>query len=498
MTAQKLEIDFPRPDLSTWQNLVAKTLAGKPLDTLQHTLAGQVFEPIYGASEQPSPSIDGTASFVAPLRVGDSLELARERADSFFIGPEWTVSQILAAGFKNDDTVRIHTDAASAKALDDKIGWASVVFSADVAGVANVDGAAWEQRGADSVVELAILVGGILDAARNGATEFNVTLAMTPMVFESIAKRRALADVFGRIQTWWGQPLKLHVHGVTSARTFSLYDAHTNLLRTGCAAFAGLVAGVDTLTCLPHDWRCETTSDGFRIALNIPHVLSKEAHLLRTFDAAGGSGYIDALTQSFAKATWELVLGLEAKQGLALGFTDLIRPKIDAARAARVKDLRTRKAVLVGVNDFVDSLQIQPARAFGPSGHPSEIPFDADEWEQVARRAQGVKVGISSLGEPKRHKARREYVDRLLRAGGFTVVDTAQDKSPDVVFICGHDDDYASLGIAEAKSLAGKTVVVAGRPGDLQDTWSAAGVSNFVFMGADVLAVLESLVEGRS
>jgi hypothetical protein len=223
MTAQKLEIDFPRPDLSTWQNLVAKTLAGKPLDTLKHTLAGQVFEPIYSASERPSPSIDGTASFVAPLRVGDSLELARERADSFVLGPEWTLAQILDAGFKAGDTVRVHTDAATAKTLDEKIGWKSVVFSADVAGVANIDGAAWEQLGADSVVELAILAGGILDAARNGATEFNVTLALTPMVFESIAKRRALAEVFGRIQAWWGQALTLHVHGVTSARTFSLF-----------------------------------------------------------------------------------------------------------------------------------------------------------------------------------------------------------------------------------------------------------------------------------
>jgi methylmalonyl-CoA mutase len=498
MTAQKLEIDFPRPDLSTWQNLVAKTLAGKPLDTLKHTLAGQVFEPIYSASERPSPSIDGTASFVAPLRVGDSLELARERADSFVLGPEWTLAQILDAGFKAGDTVRVHTDAATAKTLDEKIGWKSVVFSADVAGVANIDGAAWEQLGADSVVELAILAGGILDAARNGATEFNVTLALTPMVFESIAKRRALAEVFGRIQAWWGQALTLHVHGVTSARTFSLFDAHTNLLRTGCAAFAGLVAGVDTLTCLPHDWRCQNTSDGFRIALNIPHVLSKEAHLLRTFDAAGGSGYIDALTQSFAKAAWELVLELEAKDGLALGFEDLIRPRIDAARAARVKDLRTRKAVLVGVNDFVDALQIQPARAFGPAALPTEIPFEADEWEHVARRAQAMKVGIASLGEPKRHKARREYVDRLLRAGGFTPVDTAQDASPDVVFLCGHDDDYASLGIQEAKSLAPKTVVVAGRPGALEEAWRAAGVKDFVFMGADILAVLESMVEGRS
>ncbi len=498
MTAQKLEIDFPRPDLSTWQNLVAKTLAGKPLDTLNHTLAGQVFEPIYGVSERPSPAIDGTALFVAPLRVGDSLDLARERADSFMLGPEWTQEQILAAGFSSNDTVRIHTDATTAALLNEKIGWTSVVFSADVAGAANIDGAAWEQVGADSVVELAILAGGILDAARNGATELNVTLALTPMVFESIAKRRALAEVFGRIQAWWGESLKLHVHGVTSARTFSLFDAHTNLLRTGCAAFAGLVAGVDTLTCLPHDWRCQNTSDGFRIALNIPHVLSKEAHLLRTFDAAGGSGYIDALTQSFAKAAWELVLELETKGGLALGFEDLIRPRIGAARAARIKNLRTRKAVLVGVNDFVDGLQIQPARKFGPTNHPIEIPFDADEWERVARRAQGVKVGIATLGEPKRHKARREYVDRLLRAGGFTVVDAAQDTSPGVVFLCGHDDDYPSLGIQEAKALASKTVVVAGRPGDLEEAWRAAGVKDFVFMGADILAVLESMLEGQS
>ncbi len=498
MTAQKLEIDFPRPDLSTWQNLVAKTLAGKPLETLNHTLAGQVFEPLYDVSEHASPAIAAAASFVAPLRVGDSLTLARERADSFYIGPEWTLAQIQAAGFTADDSVRIHTDIATAATLDKTIGWKSVAFHEHVAGSAQIDGAAWEQAGADSVVELAILAGGILDALRTGATDFHVTLALTPMVFETIAKRRALAEVFGRIQAWSGQALTLTVHGVTSARTFSLFDAHTNLIRIGCSTFAGLVAGVDTLTCLPHDWRCQDTSDGFRIALNIPHVLAKEAHLLRTFDAAGGSGYIDALTEKFARATWELVLELESNQGLAKGFATLIRPRIEASRAARIGDLRTRKAVLVGINDFADGLQIQPARTFGAPDSLTYIAFDADEWENVARRSNGTKVGILCVGEAKRFKARREYVERLLCAGGFTPIEADSDAMPKIVFICGHDDDYPTLGIQAAKSLVDTKTVVAGRPGDLQESWTAAGVKDFVFMGADILSVLESLLEARS
>ena len=256
------------------------------------------------------------------------------------------------------------------------------------------------------------------------------------------------------------------------------------------------------MTAMPHDWRCETPLDGTRIAANLPHVLREESHLLRTWDAAGGSGYLEALTDGLARASWELIRDIERAGGLGAARGTLLG-RLTANQAQSARAMATRKTVLVGVNDFVDALEVtplrqlhQPSESVDGLGRPFEPAFAGLGWEALARRAQGTVVGIVGVGELKRHKARRDYVERLLRAGGSTPEDSA---NPHVVFLVGHDEDYPTDGLQQAKELtpAGHHVVVAGRPGELEAGWREHGVADFVFIGADVLAVLSQLLEAH-
>jgi methylmalonyl-CoA mutase len=64
--------------------------------------------------------------------------------------------------------------------------------------------------------------------------------------------------------------------------------------------------------------------------------------------------------------------------------------------------------------------------------------------------------------------------------------------------ICGSDKDYeASLdsAVAALKKAGCPVVLVAGRPGAREAALREAGVSDFVFVGADVLTVMTQVLD---
>ena len=65
-----------------------------------------------------------------------------------------------------------------------------------------------------------------------------------------------------------------------------------------------------------------------------------------------------------------------------------------------------------------------------------------------------------------------------------------------LVCLCGADDAYAEQAEAFAKAFKAsgvKGVALAGRPGEFERAWRAAGVDDFIFAGGDAVATLESL-----
>ena len=67
-----------------------------------------------------------------------------------------------------------------------------------------------------------------------------------------------------------------------------------------------------------------------------------------------------------------------------------------------------------------------------------------------------------------------------------------------LVCLCGTDDAYAAQAEAFAKAFknsGAKGVALAGRPGDFEHAWRAAGVDEFIFAGGDAVAALEGLYQ---
>ena len=92
--------------------------------------------------------------------------------------------------------------------------------------------------------------------------------------------------------------------------------------------------------------------------------------------------------------------------------------------------------------------------------------------------------------------ARIDFARGFFESGGFETIvssDSFSACSASLACICGTDEAYAQGAEAAARELAqsgAKRVYLAGRSGD-EAALRAAGVSEFIYMGVDVVAALQ-------
>src|SRR6185369_10819499 len=144
--------------------------------------------------------------------------------------------------------------------------------------------------------------------------------------------------------------MRLHVR--TPRRNKSVYDRYSNLLRVTTEAFAAAVGGCDSLDVEPFGFDAH-------LALNVQRILKEETHLDAVSDPAGGSYYVEALTDSLAREAWKLLQAVEAEGGFAAA-SDSIEKALAETRSARAKAYSARKRALVGVNNYPDTTEKEP------------------------------------------------------------------------------------------------------------------------------------------
>ena len=128
--------------------------------------------------------------------------------------------------------------------------------------------------------------------------------AVGPAYFVEIAKLRAARILWAQAVSAFGPrddgACRMRLHVRTPRRNKSAYDRYTNLLRVTTEAFAAAVGGCDQLTVEPFGFDAH-------LALNVQRILKEESHLDAVADPAGGSYYIEALTDSLAREAWKLL-----------------------------------------------------------------------------------------------------------------------------------------------------------------------------------------------
>ncbi|KRE42197.1 methylmalonyl-CoA mutase subunit beta [Knoellia sp. Soil729] len=258
--------------------------------------------------------------------------------------------------------------------------------------------------------------------------------------FLSAAALRALRRTWARIGESVGVDEKARgafTHAVTSGRMFTRDDAWTNILRSTLATFGASLGGADAITVLPFDTVSGLpTPFSRRIARNTQILLAEESHVGRVTDPAGGSWYVETLTDEVARAAWATFQEIEAAGGMSEALTSgLVAQRISAAVAERDTALATRSTPITGVSTFPlageKPLQ-RKARAQLSTGPDALAPHrDSSIFEALrdrsaayaAKHGQAPSVAVPLLDVPRAADRRIDVVN-LLTVAGIHAVDT--------------------------------------------------------------------------
>ncbi len=210
-------------------------------------------------------------------------------------------------------------------------------------------------------------------------------LAVGSDYFMEIAKLRAARWLLTRVAAAYGvEDAPVFVHASTSRWNKTSYDAHTNMLRVTAEAFAAVVAGVDAMHIGPYD-EITGRSDEFsrRVARNLHIILRDECGLDQVIDPAGGSSYIEWLTDQVAAKAWSLFQEIETAGGMVAALrAGTVQEAVNATRDAKFRSIRMRKDRIVGANMYPDL-----------KGTKLEI------LKPVCHRQEAIKAGIDPYAE---------------------------------------------------------------------------------------------------
>jgi methylmalonyl-CoA mutase len=382
-----------------------------------------------------------------------------------------------------------------------------------------VDGTVFADAGASAVEELgcavaagvgylrALTEGGLSVEEAFGQLEFRFSASADQ--FTTIAALRAARRLWNRVGEASGVSAEARAqrqHAVTSSVMTTKHDPWVNMLRTTVACFAAGVGGADVVTVQPFD-AALGLPDAFarRIARNTQTLLVEEGHLARVLDPAGGSWYVESLTEDLAQAAWDWFTEIERAGGLAAALdAGLVAERIGAAWSARSERLATRKDAITGVSEFPNPTEVLPIRRPAAPPLSGGLPRvrTAAAFEELRDRVEAIEprpqVYLATLGPVARHTARATFAANLFQAGGLQTpaADGAggfAEALTTVACICGTDKDYAASAEELAAELrsAGATQVWLAGPASL----GVDGVDGYVYAGCDALAALNSALE---
>jgi methylmalonyl-CoA mutase len=338
-------------------------------------------------------------------------------------------------------------------------------------------------------------------------------LAATAEQFPTIAKFRAARRLWSRVLEASGAAPDTGQaqHAVASPTMLTRRDPYVNLLRGTIAGFAAGAGGADAVTVAPFDAAIgRSTPFSRRIARNTQSLLVEEAHLARVIDPAGGSWFVESLTDAVARAAWAFFQEIEAAGGAVAALdSGFVAERTAEVRAGREKAVATRRVALTGVSEFPDlneaPLRGEPLPPIASGGLPVYRPAGAYEAHRDRSDAVLADTGarprafLATLGPLAAHTARAGFARNLLHAGGIETVEAgptettdqvtkAYDGSP-VAVLCSTDALYAERAeatVAALREAGARHVLLAGKA-------DVPGVDGQLFAGGDALAVIDSV-----
>ncbi|MFF1924575.1 methylmalonyl-CoA mutase family protein [Streptomyces sp. NPDC058221] len=381
-----------------------------------------------------------------------------------------------------------------------------------------VDALPYHEAGGSAAQELgcalATGVAYLRDLTRAGlsveqaTSQLEFRFSATADQFLTIGKLRAARRLWARVAESCGAPGlgAQRQHAVTSPVMMTRRDPWVNMLRTTIATLSAGVGGADAVTVLPFD-NALGLPDEFarRIARNTSAILIEESNLSRVIDPAGGSWYVEKLTDQLAHAGWDFFQSIERAGGQAAAVrSGMVGEKLAETWSARARRLATREEPITGVSEFPHLTEDPVVRAPGQrplaGGLPRVRRDDAFEvlrarsdahLEVTGSRPRMYLTGVGSVAE---HTARLAFAANLFQAGGIESVTEGRfgESGTRHVCICSSDAVYEAQAASVASRLrseGAEYVFLAGSPGPYR------GVDAYIVADGDAVTVLSAALD---
>lgn len=571
MQTELLLAEFEPVKTVEWDAAIARDLDGADYEKklIWHTEEGFAVKPFYRAEDlQELASLDaGPGEF--PYRRGgrangdwqireeidatDPKEANSEACAAIAAGAEGIAfskvqpknSAELSALLANLDEIPVHFERADEgliRLLIDRLSkrrhagvvttgcdaLAGFAFANEVIGAApagfvpfTIHGEAFEEAGATAVEEIGFALAAGVDflasmqergetVDRAGAS-IEFCFAVGSSYFYQIAKLRAFRMVWSRaVESFGGthEAARARIAARTSTWNKTIYDSTVNILRETTETMAAVLGGADSVTAAPFDACCKTPDEASRrLARNTQLLLKNEAWLGRVADAAGGSYYLESLTELVARESWRRMQEIEAQGGFrkaqAMGT---IAQALTRSLAAREKALTSRRRVFVGTNQYanpseralgrVDEQRLDPPRRGAQMYEELRLRTE----RHAAAGGKTPRVLLAEIGDVKMRGARSNFAANFFACAGFEIqtrrFKNAEEISAvdtDLIVLCSADGEYAgpAAELMQRLKALGRTipVVVAGNPASA-DELKAAGIEDFVHVRSNHLEVL--------
>ena len=396
--------------------------------------------------------------------------------------------------------------------------------------VVTVSGQIFGNSGSTIVEELAFVLSAghdylvrLTDAGltiEEAARKLRFSFSVSSNYFMEIAKFRAARMLWANIVKGYNPEkncaCKMQIHAETSKWNQTVYDPYVNMLRGTTEAMSAAIGGVYSLEVTPFDASFENPTEfSKRIARNVELLLKHESHFDQVVDPAGGSYYIENLTQSIAAEAWKLFLELEEKGGYVAAFeSGYVVERVDASAAAKDKSVAQRRITLLGANQYPNFTEVasdavteaavtrrKKAGVLNP--YRGAMAFEAMRLH-VDRSGKTPKAFMLTAGHLAMARARAQFSCNFFACAGIRVQDNtffkdleegvkaALESKAEIVVLCSSDDCYAELAPRVKEMLGDKAIlVIAGAPACMAEL-EAQGIGNFIHVKSNVLDTLHN------
>ena len=224
--------------------------------------------------------------------------------------------------------------------------------------------------------------------------------------FLQIAKFRAARWLWSKVVLAAGADASsaaMRIHARTSRFTKTKRDPWVNMLRATGECTAAVLGGAQSVATLPFDVMLGPANElARRVARNTQMVLRDESHLHSVADPAGGSWFVERLTEDLARAAWEEFREIEKGGGVVEALrSGRLADAASLVAGSRRRRIATRKTRIVGVNEF-PNLGEEPVRRGAAS---------SQEIEQALERSLGTL-------DPAAHREQLVAISELVHRDG--------------------------------------------------------------------------------